>query len=89
MNRPFSEPGWPEEADKNPRRIWLDHVRNLYHILDELRQRHPNVAFESCSSGGGRVDLGILFHLLSGSNFLYCHKKLLLLSTPTFLKVAR
>jgi alpha-galactosidase len=60
MNRPFSEPGWTEEVGKNPRRIWLDHVRNLYQILDELRHRHPTVAFESCSGGGGRVDLGIL-----------------------------
>ena len=60
MNRHFTEPGWPEEVGKNPRRIWIDHVRNLYWILDELRRRHPNVAFESCSGGGGRVDLGIL-----------------------------
>jgi alpha-galactosidase len=60
MNRHFSEPGWPDEAGRNPERIWLDHVRNLYWVIDELRRRHPNVAFESCSGGGGRVDLGIL-----------------------------
>jgi alpha-galactosidase len=28
--------------------------------LVELRKRHPNVEIESCSGGGGRVDLGIL-----------------------------
>jgi alpha-galactosidase len=60
MNRSFSEPGWPDEVGRNPERVWLDHVRNLYWILDELRRRHPNVAFESCAGGGGRVDLGIL-----------------------------
>jgi alpha-galactosidase len=60
MNRYFSEPGWPDEAERNPERVWLDHVRNLYWIIDELRRRHPNVAFESCAGGGGRVDLGIL-----------------------------
>jgi alpha-galactosidase len=60
MNRHFSEPGWPEEAERNPERIWLDYVRNLYWVLDELRRRHPHVAFETCSGGGGRVDLGIL-----------------------------
>ncbi|HEX6483227.1 MAG TPA: alpha-galactosidase [Ktedonobacteraceae bacterium] len=60
MNRYFSEPGWPDEAGRNPERIWLDHVRNLYGIIDELRRRHPKVAFESCAAGGGRVDLGIL-----------------------------
>lgn len=32
----------------------------LYRLLDELRTRHPGVEIESCSSGGGRVDLGIL-----------------------------
>jgi Alpha-galactosidase len=32
----------------------------LYRLLDELRARHPHVEIESCASGGGRVDLGIL-----------------------------
>ncbi|WP_055588223.1 alpha-galactosidase [Streptacidiphilus griseoplanus] len=31
-----------------------------YRLMDELRRRHPGVEIESCSSGGGRVDLGIL-----------------------------
>ena len=31
-----------------------------YALLDELRGRHPGVEIESCASGGGRVDLGIL-----------------------------
>ncbi len=60
LNRAFSEPGWPDEEGRNPERVWLDHVLNLYWVLDELRRKHPNVAFETCSGGGGRVDLGIL-----------------------------
>ena len=32
----------------------------VYRLLDELRERHPGVEIESCASGGGRVDLGIL-----------------------------
>ncbi|WP_336631331.1 MULTISPECIES: alpha-galactosidase [unclassified Microbacterium] len=32
----------------------------LYALLDELRRRHPDLEIESCASGGGRVDLGIL-----------------------------
>jgi alpha-galactosidase len=32
----------------------------VYRLLDELRERHPDVEIESCSSGGLRVDLGIL-----------------------------
>jgi alpha-galactosidase len=32
----------------------------LYALLDELRTRHPSLEIETCSGGGGRVDLGIL-----------------------------
>lgn len=32
----------------------------VYRLLDELRKAHPDVEIESCSSGGARVDLGIL-----------------------------
>ena len=32
----------------------------LYRLLDELRTEHPEVEIETCASGGGRVDLGIL-----------------------------
>ena len=60
MNRPFSEPGWPAEASGNPERMWVEHIRSLYAILDALRVFHPGVHFESCCGGGGRVDLGIL-----------------------------
>ena len=38
------------------------HAQTLatYRLLDELRRRHPELEIESCSSGGARVDLGIL-----------------------------
>jgi alpha-galactosidase len=32
----------------------------LYSILNKLVDRFPNVLFESCASGGGRFDLGLL-----------------------------
>jgi alpha-galactosidase len=32
----------------------------VYRLIDELRARHPSVEFESCSSGGGRIDHEIL-----------------------------
>ncbi|WP_306319795.1 MULTISPECIES: alpha-galactosidase [unclassified Streptomyces] len=35
-------------------------TRAVYRLLDEVRARHPEVEIESCSSGGLRVDLGIL-----------------------------
>jgi alpha-galactosidase len=60
MNRPFSEPGWPARAGRDQERVWTDHVGNLYAVIDGLRAAHPGVEFESCASGGGRADLGIL-----------------------------
>ena len=32
----------------------------FYRLLDELRQAHPALEIESCSSGGARIDLGVL-----------------------------
>ena len=32
----------------------------LYALIDELRAAPPDVEIESCASGGGRIDLGIL-----------------------------
>ena len=32
----------------------------MYRLIDELKRRHPGLEIESCSSGGARVDLGIL-----------------------------
>jgi alpha-galactosidase len=34
----------------------------LYELFDELKRRHPGLEIESCSSGGGRVDLGMAQH---------------------------
>lgn len=41
------------------------HAQTLafYRLLDELRSRHPATAFESCASGGGRIDLGVVEHV--------------------------
>ncbi|GAA2491237.1 alpha-galactosidase [Streptomyces longisporus] len=50
------------DADGDPDRLWIDHVRSLYTLLDRLRADHPHLRIESCSSGGGRLDLGVLAH---------------------------
>jgi alpha-galactosidase len=59
-NRNWSEPGWDQVPPPEQKRVYVEYTRNLYAILTELRHRHPNVEIESCSGGGGRVDLGIL-----------------------------
>ncbi len=55
MNRNSSEPG--SVAGKM---IWIKHVEGVYRIMDDLRRKHPGVDIQSCSGGGGRIDLGIL-----------------------------
>ncbi|MCW2235708.1 alpha-galactosidase [Azospirillum canadense] len=39
---------------------WGRHVRALYALIDRLRTAHPDVEIETCASGGGRADWGIL-----------------------------
>ncbi len=39
------------------------HYEGLYAVLDEFRERHPEVVLEACSSGGLRVDLGLAKHV--------------------------
>ena len=34
----------------------------IYRLFDELKRRHPGLEIESCSSGGGRIDLGMIDH---------------------------
>ncbi len=58
MNRPFTEVGWPCHPDQD--RLWADHVRGVYAIMDQLREDHPGLRIECCASGGGRADLGML-----------------------------
>lgn len=57
-NRPFTEAGRPGHPD--PDRLWIDHVRAVYRIMDRLRTDHPGLRIEACAGGGGRVDLGVL-----------------------------
>lgn len=55
MNRYATEPGSP--AGKA---IWRQHVAGVYRTMDRLRERHPRLSIQSCSGGGGRIDLGVL-----------------------------
>ena len=59
-NRNWSEPGWDQVPPNEQKKVYVEFTRNLYSILEELRKKHPKVEIESCSGGGGRVDLGIL-----------------------------
>jgi alpha-galactosidase len=60
LNRVWSEPGWPEVAPEEQKKLYVSYIRNYYSILQELRAKHPKLEIESCAGGGGRVDLGVL-----------------------------
>lgn len=63
MNRHMSEVGSavlpPERQLETAHRYML----GLYRILEELVTKFPNILFESCSSGGGRFDPGMLYYM--------------------------
>lgn len=60
MNRNFSEPGYPSAPREEQKEIWFRHAEGVYEIARKLKKTHPEVILQSCSGGGGRVDLGIL-----------------------------
>ncbi|SDU59133.1 alpha-galactosidase [Jiangella alkaliphila] len=57
LNRPLTEAsdGLDESGS-----VWIGHVEGFYDVLDRVRALHPDVWIESCASGGGRADLGVL-----------------------------
>ena len=57
MNRDLSQPG----NNLNHPSIH-NQVKSLYKLLKKLEEKHPEVAIESCSSGGARIDFAILKH---------------------------
>jgi alpha-galactosidase len=60
QNNYLSEPGWSGVPANVQREARIRHTSNVYRLVDELRKRFPKVLFESCASGGGRVDLGMM-----------------------------
>lgn len=55
MNRDLAAAG-----DAQGRPAYRRQVLALYALLDRVRAAHPTVEIESCASGGGRADWGIL-----------------------------
>jgi alpha-galactosidase len=47
-------------ASHNGAAVVHQQTLGTYDLLDRLRAAHPTVEFESCASGGGRIDFGIL-----------------------------
>ena len=60
MNRNFSDIYSPYLPIEQQGEVAHRYVLGLYHCMDELVKRFPEILFEGCSSGGNRFDLGIL-----------------------------
>lgn len=50
------------EADKQGE-FYHRYILGLYRVLGELNQAFPHILFESCASGGNRLDLGMLCYM--------------------------
>ena len=57
MNRALYQPGGASGRAETHHQTLC-----LYQLIARIRSAHPTVAIESCASGGGRADFGILAH---------------------------
>ena len=57
MNKELTEPGWPDQNFEVQHEVRIRYIENLYRLIDSIRQEYPDLWIETCSSGGGRVDL--------------------------------
>lgn len=63
MNRPLTEVGSASLPKQRQRETAHRYVLGLYKIMDTITSAFPDILFESCSSGGGRFDGGILYYM--------------------------
>jgi len=63
-NSPVTNPYAPYLSPKDQEQFWIKYMRSFYEICDSLIKTHPDITFQVCASGGGRVDYGSLpfFH---------------------------
>ncbi|MDR9852139.1 alpha-galactosidase [Paenibacillus sp. VCA1] len=63
MNRNLTEIGSAELPPERQGETAHRYVLGLYEMLDRLTASFPDILFESCSSGGGRFDPGMLYYM--------------------------
>ncbi|MBO5745980.1 MAG: alpha-galactosidase [Clostridia bacterium] len=63
MNRYMTEVGSDKLPQERQCEVKYRYMLGLYRVLETLTARFPNVLFESCASGGGRFDLGMLYYM--------------------------
>ncbi len=57
-NRNWSEPGWDQLPPAEQKKVYVAFTRESVLGAERAAKKHPKLEIESCSGGGGRVDLG-------------------------------
>jgi alpha-galactosidase len=63
MNRSMSEIGSLDLSSEKQQELTHRYILGLYDLLERLTEKFPDVLFESCASGGGRFDPGMLYYM--------------------------
>lgn len=62
MNRNITEPYSSVLNEKKQGEFYHRYILGVYSLYEKLTSSYPNIRFESCASGGGRFDLGMLYY---------------------------
>jgi alpha-galactosidase len=50
--------------NENQSGLFIDYVRGLYRVWEQMRSKYPHVPMMLCSGGGGRIDYGALKYFM-------------------------
>lgn len=62
MNRPLTDVFDSHLSADQQGEVFHRYVLGVYRLYEKLITKYPNILFESCSSGGGRFDPGMLYY---------------------------
>lgn len=63
MNRFMSEVGSAALCPERQRETAHRYILGVYSVMEEITSRFSDILFESCASGGGRFDPGMLYYM--------------------------
>lgn len=59
-NRHVESVGSEYLSDTDQSKFWIEYINGLYSVYERIREEHPHITIQLCSSGGGRLDYGAL-----------------------------
>jgi len=62
MNRNITEPFSKTLSKDQQGEFFHRYILGVYKLYEKLTKTFPNILFESCASGGGRFDLGMMYY---------------------------